>query len=429
MNLLIISILALAFSALIAGTETAFFALGPSQRKTLAASSDSKDRNIGTLLARPRQLLLTCLILNEAANLLFAATFIAWVLTRWGDAWLWAAVLGAGAALFAFSEALPKTLAMRYPLPYVHMTARPLTLAHTALGPVRWLLMGVGARLLNPLGLGPWTLPHQIEEEDLKHLINLGAKTGIFDKDERELIHNLFAFGDTQVSKLMTPRTEMIAFPVDTPLTSLMEGVQESRYARVPIYQGDSDHVIGILYTKDLLTLRVIEAFGPKRETPRPVEELLRKALYVPMTMKADELFRDFQTKGIHMAMVVDEYGGISGLITMDDLLGELFGEMLDELDADEPVAIRDLGDRRWEVKGHVEIQAFNAALRASLPEDERYATIAGYVLDQLGHLPAEGEIAEGHGWRFEVIAVTESRVETLRAAHSALPSGLGGQS
>lgn len=415
MILLVTAALLLCFSAFVAGAETALFHLSPAQRDKLRDEGDPASARVLALLAVPRHLVLTLLICNEAANLLFAAAVALWIATTRGPDALWWALLIVVPIILLLAETLPKSLALRHAPAFARRAAPAITFLSEALSPLRWVLLEAGTLLLKPAGTGPWSLPNQIEEEDIKHFIDLGEQAGTIAKDERDLIHNVFALGDTVVSKLMTPRTEMIAFPVNTPVDQLLERIRDQRFARVPIYKDSPDNIIGILYTKDLLSLTVIEKLGPRRPSRRSLTELLRQPRFVPVTRKADELFRDFQSSGAHMAIVVDEYGGVAGLVTIDDLLGELFGEMLDELDAEEPAAVRDLGDGAWEVQGHVQLVDFNEATGATLSDDADYTTVGGYVLVHLGHLPEPGEAVEADGWRFVVVSVAESRVQTLR--------------
>ena len=413
---IVFALLACVASAFVAGAETAFFKLSLVERDELRRLGDPRSLRVVSLLEKPRRLLLTLLVVNEAANLLFAASIALCLLDLFGPDLLFLNLLIAMPLILLLCEAIPKGLAVRSPVAYARTASPVVFTLFVVLAPVRWALMVTAEKLLLPLGISPWSLPRQMQEHEIRHLVDEGEKEGTINKDEHKLIHNVFAFGDTVVERLMTPRTEMVAFDVATPIEKLLEGIRNQRFARVPIYRGNPDNIMGILYTKDLLTLRLVDRIGPRRAVRRNLMELLRKPNFVPITKKADELFLDLQTQGVHMGIVVDEYGGVAGLITMSDLLGELFGEMLDEYDQEEPLALREMPDGSFEVVGAVELATFNEVAHAHLPEDEDFSTLGGYVLDRLGHLPVVGEQTQADGWAFEVLAVEGSRVVKVKA-------------
>lgn len=412
---LVLAILFLAFSAFIAGTETAFFHLTPKERAELATQEDEKSQRITRLLAHPRKLLLTLLICNEASNLAFATAFAFVLYAELGMPGLWLNFILAVLAILIFAETIPKSLAIRRPIAFAKRASKPLAALHLMLTPVRWALMQVATKLLALGGASPWGLPQQIEEEDLKHLVDLGEQDGTIDTNEWEWIHNVFEFGDLMVQRLMTARTEMVAFSMETAWEDILEGLKESRLARVPIYDESPDSIIGILYTKDLLSFRLKGIEQSKGATLH--RDMLRPAKFVPETMKADVLFKELQESNVHMAIVLDEYGGVSGLITMDDLLGELFGEMLDEGDSETPPAVKALANGLFDVLGSAEIEELNDHLGVNIPQSDEYSTVAGYLLSHLGCLPQAGATHESDGLRFVVSEVADSRLLRLKVS------------
>jgi len=246
-----------------------------------------------------------------------------------------------------------------------------------------------------------------IMEEDLRTLVDMGERDGIFDPSERELIQNVFEFGDMIASKVMTPRADVFSLPENMPFNEVLQHVTEKHFSRIPIYEGDKDNIIGILYANDLIPYK-----KPGSKPPEELARLARTPYFVPETKKADELFREFRSKKIHMAIVVDEFGGIAGLVTMEDLLEELFGEIIDEDEVGE--ALYDiLEDGSYLVSARLPIEKFNEITGSDF-QDEQSDTIGGLVFNRFGKLPVQGESIEIEGYRFQVKNVMGTKIEQI---------------
>jgi putative hemolysin len=335
----------LLMSAFFSGSETALFSLSRVTRETLATREDASSRRVLRLLDNPRRLIVTIIVCNELINI--SASSLAATVTEYALPWLRESVQVVIATLVMVpvmlfvGEMTPKSLAVRLGESWARVVARPLGWVATMIAPVRWVLAAVAGALVALFGGRPIPAQDGLREEEFRALVDVGSEMGELQVAERRLIHNVFEFGDTTVGKVMTPADKVFALPYEVPLGRLVEAVSAERYSRVPIYRGawkgrpgarkpDSKpapplEVIGILLAKDLVGYAAGHLEG------HTIADLLHPPLFVPRTTKCDTLFREFQRRKTHVALVVDEYGRLAGLVTMEDLLEELFGEIADE--------------------------------------------------------------------------------------------------
>jgi putative hemolysin len=227
------------------------------------------------------------------------------------------------------------------------------------------------------------------------------------------MIESVIEFGETHAGEIMTPRTDIFALPVETPWEQACRQTFDAGHTRVPVYSGDLDNIIGILYAKDLLA-------HVGRSEPRALREIMRKPFFVPETKLLDNLLKEFKVRKVHLAVVLDEYGGTAGLVTIEDVLEEIVGDIADEYDRIPPALIHRVDPATLEVDGRVHIDDLNDALALAIPEDEDYDTVAGMVFSELGYIPKAGEQLEAHGARFTVLAADERKITKLRV--KALP-------
>jgi putative hemolysin len=324
-------------SAFFAGSETALFSLTRVSREALQARDDSGSRLVLELLSKPRRLIVTLILCNELINI-GASSLMAQVVARSVPLYREAAqVLIATAVtvplLLLIGEMAPKSLAIRVGEPWARAVARPLQLIQWLIAPVRWVLQAIAGLVVTLVGGRPLEAKAGLREEEFRALVDVGSEEGELQIAERRLIHNVFEFGDTTVGKVMTPADKVFALPYEMPLGRLVEAVAEQRFSRVPIYKGRAAgarrsgpiEVVGIVLAKDLVGYATGSLEG------HTLQDLLHPPLFVPRTTTCDRLFREFQRRKTHIALVVDEYGRLAGLVTMEDLLEELFGEIADE--------------------------------------------------------------------------------------------------
>ena len=307
------------------------FSLRRVDREQMSRSKWTIDSLVLKLLARPRRLIATLLIGNEVVNVSVSAVLASMSpLLYPGRSELELAFLATFTALpvlLLMGEITPKTIAMKSSVGWSRTVARPLWLFSLLVTPIRSVVLLIADLLLRPFGGSTrQSMLRDLSEEEFKTLVDAGSAEGEVDAHERRLIHRVFEFGDKTVDQVMEPRDTIFALSHDLPMARLMRQVAKRGYSRVPIFQRSLDEVIGILYAKDLAVHSLSSAGQPRR-----LGDFLHKPLYVPRNLPAERLFGMFKQRKIHMALVVDEYGKLIGLVTMEDLLEELFGEIRDE--------------------------------------------------------------------------------------------------
>jgi CBS domain containing-hemolysin-like protein len=236
-----------------------------------------------------------------------------------------------------------------------------------------------------------------------------GQAEGAVDPDEVEMIESVIELGETQAGEIMTPRTEIFALPLETTWSDAAQKIFEAGHSRVPVYQADLDNIVGILYAKDMLA-HVVE-----NHAPQDLRKTLRKPFFVPETKLLDDLLREFKARKLHLAVILDEYGGTAGLVTIEDVLEEIVGDISDEYDQIAPALLKRLGDSEAEIDGRLHVDEINDAMALEIPEDEDYDTVAGFVFSHLGYIPQAGETLEANGARFTVLEATERRIAKLK--------------
>ncbi len=317
-------------SAFCSGSEVALFSLRRVDREQLARSERTVDRRIIALLERPRKLIATVLIGNDAFNSLLTVIAFTVVVRMYAEHSLWAigglTLLVTLPLIVLIAEVTSKTLAAKAPLAWSRVCVVPLAMMTVLVSPLRWVVGAVSAVLLAPLGEAARTRPaRDLSEEEFRTLLDAGSAQGQVDARERRLIHRVFEFSDKNVGQVMTPREKIFALSYDLPAQRLVKELAARGFSRVPIYQKSLDNVRGILNAKDLI--RTVAG----QPTGRPLGELLHEPLFVPRTTPVKRLFLTFKQKKVHMAVVVSEYGKVLGIVTMDDLLAQIFGQLRDE--------------------------------------------------------------------------------------------------
>jgi CBS domain containing-hemolysin-like protein len=256
----------------------------------------------------------------------------------------------------------------------------------------------------------------QFTEDELKTWVESDEEPGSLEREERQMIYSIFHFGDTLTREIMVPRIDILALDVNTSQSDAIQAFLTSGHSRLPVYESTIDNVIGLLYAKDLLKT------SPKQEVPVSLRELLRPAYFVPETKKVDELLAEMQSQRIHMGIVVDEYGGVAGLVTLEDIVEEIVGEIRDEYDtASEEVLYQEVGQQEYIFQGRIDLDDFNEVMGSQLSKDEA-DTLAGYLYDQMGRVPQGGESILAGGLSFTIEQVSGRRIRRVRVCR-VLPS------
>lgn len=307
-------------------------------------------------------------------------------------------------------ELIPKSIALEYTEKTALLVAKPMQVLTFIFNPFIWLLNGFGnlvLKLMNIPHSHKGSLVHSTEELDM--LVNASYDGGVLNETEKDMLHNVFKFSDLTAKQVMIPRTDMVCIPIDMPLEELNKLAAENQYTRYPVYDEDIDHITGLVHVKDLYSLSI------KDETC-PVEKIQRNILLVPETMTMDNLVLEFKKRKGQMAIVVDEFGGTSGLITLEDVLEEIFGEVQDEFDEEEECDIKEVEPDKFIANAMMRIDEF--AEFFEIPEDaiddEDVDTIAGLVVKLLGHIANLGDSAQFRNLTFNVKEVDGARITKL---------------
>ncbi|MGH7374255.1 MAG: hemolysin family protein [Candidatus Rokuibacteriota bacterium] len=390
-------------SAILSGAEAAYFSLGRTRLKELAEEQGKTPGPLAPLLAQPHELLVTLLVGITLVNIGASALAAAITEQLFGSKGLAIAI---GAMIFlltVFGEVLPMTLAVEHPLRFSAWVNRPVGWLSVLMRPVRVGLGALTAVTLRIVGSERRQGQPEISEEELRTLVDVGAREGVVDRSEREMIHKVFELEDTLVREVMVPRPDMFCLDVTTEPAQVLPLLREQLHSRVPVYEETIDQIVGVLYTKDLLPY--LGGLPPDFA----LRQHLHPPYFVPGSKRADALLREFQAKKLHLAIVVDEYGGTAGLVTLEDLLEELVGEIRDEYDEDERL-IQRVPPRSFRVSGRLPIDELNATTGLQIPDDS-FDTVGGWVLDLFGRVPHKGEKKQVDGVRVAVEKVERTRV------------------
>lgn len=306
-------------------------------------------------------------------------------------------------------QMIPKRLANKYPNQIAYGTIGFITGLTKLTSPVLWILTQLSALIGRFVGLKPSEGDRKVTEEEIRSIVEESSKTGNIDEEEGEMIQNIFDFSDTTVDEIMTHRTEISALSVKATKAQILEYVRTEQFTRFPVYENSIDHIIGTLHVKDLL--KYIDNTDEKFS----IKALLRPPYFIPESKKTSDLFKEMQKQKNHIAIVLDEYGGTAGIVTIEDLVEEIVGNIFDEYDEDED-PIKQIDDRVYEVDGLISINDVEDVIEADLPVDD-YDTLSGFILGQLGRFPTESEeiIIQYNGFKFEVLKTQDKIISKVK--------------
>jgi CBS domain containing-hemolysin-like protein len=393
-------------SGFLAMAETSLTRMNRARALSLEEEGHRGAARLVFLVTHPDRFLTPVLLLLLTCHLI-AATLIGVLAERgFGGRGVFIATLIEVIVIFVGAEAVPKTFAIQHPDRAALLVA-PLIDAVVRFPPIRWIaraLIGLANVIIPGKGLkqGPF-----VSEEELLAMADVALEEEVIEREERALIHSIIEFGDTVVREVMVPRTDMVAVESRASVVDVMEVAIAAGYSRIPVYEQGIDDIAGIVYTKDIMRALSEDRGG------EPVRSIMRTAHFVPETKRVAELLREMQEGKFHMAIAVDEYGGTAGIVTLEDLIEELVGEIVDEYDVEEPtVEPMPGGDVR--VNARMPVDELNELLDADLPEGD-WDTVGGLVYDKLGHVPAEGETVEIDGYKMRAEKVQGRRIGRVR--------------
>ncbi len=384
--------------------ETSLFALTPLDRLRLQERDRSRGELVESILARPRRLLVTVTVGVETVSILFSVLATSLAISLWGHRGEWLVVLAFVPVFQLLGEIIPKSLALAYPTRVSCWVAPLVGPAIFVLTPIRVVAMQISRGLLAMLGFRPELPVPKVQQEDFVRMVEESHRGGVIAEMERDFIQNLLNFGELRVGQIMVPRPNMFTLAVDLPFPEIIKAIKRSRFSRVPIYEESHDHILGVLHARDILELC---PQGPcEAELPR---NLLRPAYYVPENKKAFDLLTELQAQHQRLALVVDEYGTLVGLASVEDLLEELCGEIPQEF-TEEEKTLEEVSPGVWRVKGTMFLVDVNEALGLNLPAEE-FDTVGGLVLNLFGSLPREGRTIAYDHLIFRVLRIKGTRI------------------
>lgn len=404
-------------SAFFSGSEIALFRLSRTRRRHLMEEGVKGAATVDSLMKRPNRTLITILIGNNLVNIAAASLATLLAIRVFGPAGVGIATIGMTIFVLIIGEITPKAYGARHSQQVSIRVAPPLRLLQLVFLPVVIVLEKITDSMFRLFGAKRTEERTFMSSDEIRTLIDMGTEEGVLEEDEQEMIHGVISFGELIAKEVMVPRTDLVCLHADASLDDAVKVANKSGFSRLPIYEGNKDNMIGVLYAKDLL--RVLA----EHENGATVRSLMRPAVFIPETNTLDDVLTELQDKQVHLAIVVDEYGGTSGIVTMEDLLEEIVGEIFDEYDRSRE-AIRTINEDTAVIDARVHVDDVNEALDTEIPEDEAFETIGGFVYHSLGRLAEEGEVFESHGVKVRVEKVSNRRILRVRMQRLPLPNG-----
>lgn len=385
----------LGLSAFFSGSETAIFALQEVELQEMELQGGRALRAAG-LARRPYRTLVTLLLSNMITNVALATVATAALVRAMGPVGVGVAIPTVTIALLLFGEIVPKTIGLRARRRIAVVAAPPVDWLATVLGPLRLVLEKLAAWVSGP------PAPLRLSRSELNTLMELGREEGVFTALESRMLMRVLRLGETPVARLVRPRVQVVGIPVDADWQEVVSTFERSGRSRLPVYEGSLDHVVGVLYLKDFLG-------ADHRDRGKGIRALMREPYFVPQSKPADELFSEFQRRRVHLAVVVGEHGGMEGIVTLEDLLEELIGEVNDEGDVVEH-RVETVADGVWRVHAGIELEELGEVVGRPLAEHFEAVTLAGMLEEELGRVPRAGDRLQRDGFLFHVLTARPNR-------------------
>ena len=423
MEILFLFIL-IAVNAFFAGSEIALISLNDNKIKLLADEGDKKAKQLVKLLGEPSRFLATIQIGITLAGFLasaFAAESFADPLVDifkgynlpMSEAVLRVTTVTIITIILAYftlvlGELVPKRVAMNKAEPIAFFVVTPLTIISKITSPFVKLLTLSTNFCVRLFGVDPYSTDDNVTEEEIRMMVDVGEEKGAIDEREKIMINNIFEFNNKKAEDIMTHRMELVGIPVNIELKELIKTLKAEQYSRIPVYEESIDNIIGILHVKDLLSLVMEDA-----EKKFDLASYIRIPFFIPMQKKIDELFFEIQSAKSHMAIVLDEYGGTSGVVTIEDIVEEIVGNIFDEYDEEDDRELKQIDEMTFEVSGMISLHDLQEPLNVDLPVEE-YETLNGFFIGLFGNIPPKGIVSEVKfkHLNIQAVEVTDKRIE-----------------
>jgi CBS domain containing-hemolysin-like protein len=395
----------LILSGFFSGSETAFMSANRVRIRELANEGDKQAERVDLLLEDQTKLLTTILIGNNLVNIAASAIATSIAITIFGSKGVGIATGFVTLVILVFGEITPKSLGNNNPIEYAKLASIILLWLEKILYPVILLFTLLIKKVI---GEDKMISSAFISEEEVRRFVNVSEEEGAIKESEKEMIQSVFEFDDIVVKEIMVPRIDMVCISKDASIDELVDLAVEKGHSRIPVYEESIDDIIGLIYVKDLLQLL------QKGKENLTLEDLIKPIYFIPESKQINKLLKEMQNRREHMAVILDEYGGTSGLITIEDLLEEIVGDIQDEFDLEDK-QINLINNKEILVDARVDLDDLNEILPKPLLDEESYETISGFVLHKLGYLPEEKETIELEGITIEVEKIDEHRIQKLR--------------
>ncbi len=406
---LIVLALLIILSGFFSSAETALMTVNVNKLRALMEEGKKKAGIVLKMRDNSGKLLSTILVGNNIVNLSASALSTTLFSKLFGSTAVGIATGILTFLILVFGEITPKTIASLHSLGLSMFFAYPISFLMTLFTPVIWVLDHICRGIFWMLRIDPDSDGDKITEKELRVIVKSSEEAGVIEQSEKKMITNVVDFGDALSKDVMIPRADMMSIDIDTTYDELIKIIREEGYSRYPVYENSKDHIIGILYVKDLFM------YVEKNETREvDISALMRKPVFVYEYQKTAKIFADMKQSGTSICIVLDEYGTASGLITMEDLIEEIVGEIRDEYDDSERNIIKTLPDGAYDIDGALRIDDLNDAIGTSISSDN-YDTIGGYAIELLDRLPKEGDEAEDGHVKLKVLSTERNRVERIR--------------
>ena len=394
-------------SAFFSACEVAYFSLNSLQLNEMAEKKGRMGRIVNSLLEKPRELLITIYIGNEFVNIAVSVVVTSIAINIFGSLGVGVAIGIGTLLLLIFGDIIPKSISIKFAQPYALFSAYPLKAFAKLVQPAQKLFSVWTERIICSMGVLPHGLKESpITDEEFRAMVEVGEGEGVIDSDEKELIQNVIEFGETTVEEVMTPKIDMFTVNIEDSLDDILPRIIENFYSRVPVYGLEDEGILGILFTKDLTRLKHL----PREKVS--LKSILHPSISVPQSKKIKEMLEEFRKLKKHMAIVLDEYGSVCGLVTLEDIIEELVGEIDSEMRQEE-LPLKKVNDNHYRIEGAYSLAEFNESFQSTLPENE-YDTVGGYVFGLFGRIPRSGESTTIDRFKFRVEKMKGSRILSL---------------
>lgn len=411
---IILLVILIMLSGFFSASETALLSLNKIRLKYMLESNVKNANKIEKLLEKPDTLLSSILLGNNAVNIAATSVATALAISLFPDD------INSGVAyvtiimtitILLFGEITPKSLAVKYSEKISIFVSTPLTIISKIISPLIFILTKITNLILKIFGVNENFKKPFITHEELKTIVDVSSKEGILETDEKEMIYNIFEFGDLRIRDVMIQRMDILSIPTTATYYEAIELFKQKKFSRLPVYDDTIDNIVGILYSKDLFLMEFDEQFDKDNFI---VNDYMREPFTTFEFIKINDFFKQMQGSQSHLAIVLDEYGGVAGLVTMEDIIESIFGEINDEFDEAEELDVQAVKDNEYVLNANIRLDELNEMIGTNFTSED-FESIGGFIIGILGKLPKENEVVEYNSYKFIIETIEKNRISKIR--------------